>query len=115
MPIDVRGDICLDAPSGRRVTLRANGSELRLAVPGWAELGHLGPRSLLSQRRTLATALRSLRLLRLTLEVDVGGHRAFGLGPGVRTSLLARLLGLASADIRIATVVQLLRARAVSH
>ena len=71
LPIDVRGDVCLVSPSGRQVTLRASGSELCLAVPGWAEFGQLGPRS-----------------------------------------LLARLLGLASADIRFVSLVQLLKLRA---
>ena len=112
LPIDVRGDVCLVSPSGRQVTLRASGSELRLAVPGWAEFGQLGPRSLLAQRRALATALRSLRKLCLTLEVNVDGRRAFGLGHGVRTSLLARLLGLTSTDIRLATLVEFVRSRA---
>ena len=81
-------------------------------MPGWAELRQLAPRSLFAQRRALASALRSLRTLRLALQIDVDGHNAFRLGHGVRTSWLARLLGLASADIRVATVVALLRARA---
>jgi hypothetical protein len=115
LPIDVRGDVCLVGPSGRQVTLRAAGSELLLAVPGWAELKLLGPRSLLAQRRALAATLRALRTLHLTLRVDVGGQPAFGLGHGVRTSWLARLLGLASADIRFAAVAQLLRSRAVAR
>lgn len=109
LPIDVRGDVCLVGPSGRELTLSATGSELRLAVPGWAELRQLGPRSLLSQRRALASALRSLKTLRLALQIDVDGLSAFRLGHGVRTSWLARLLGLASADLRFASLVQLLR------
>ncbi len=115
LPIDVRGDICLDGPSGHRVKLEANGSELRLAVPGWTELNQLGPLSLLSQRRALAATLRALQKLRLTLEIEVDEQRAFGLGAGVRTSLLARLLGLASADIRFAHVFKLLRSRAIAR
>ena len=115
LPIDVRGDICLDGPSGRQVRLEANGSEIRLTVPGWAEFSQLGPRSLLSQRRALAATLRALQKLRLTLEINVGERRAFGLGAGVRTSLLARLLGLASADIRFAHVLKLLRSRAIAR
>lgn len=112
LPIDVRGDVCLVSPSGRQVTLRASGSELCLAVPGWAEFGQLGPRSLLARRRALAATLRSLKKLCLTLEIIVDGRRAFGLGHGVKTSVLARLLGLASADIRFVSLVQLLKLRA---
>jgi hypothetical protein len=112
MPIDVRGNVCLVSPSGRELTLDATGSELRLAVPGWAELPQLGPRSLWSQRRALATALRSLETLRLRLRIDVDGRPAFGLGHGVRTSWLARLLGLASTNIRLADLIQILKSRA---
>ena len=78
-------------------------------MPGWAELRQLAPRSLFAQRRALASALRSLRTLRLALQIDVDGHNAFRLGHGVRTSWLARLLGLASADLCFASLVQLLR------
>lgn len=112
LPVDVRGNVCLVGPSGREITLEGTGAELRLAVPGWAEFNQLEPRSLLSQRRALAAMLRSLKTLGLTLNIDVDGQRAFGLGDGVRTSWLARLLGLASADIPFTNLVQLLRSRA---
>jgi hypothetical protein len=94
--------------------LRAEGSELYLAVPRWAEFQRLGPRSLMTRRRALVTTIRALRKLSLTLRIDVAGHRAFGLGAGVRTTMLARLLGLPSADIRLSTVINLLRARAAA-
>ena len=80
-------------------------------MPGWATLHGLGPRSLLARRRALVTATRALRMSRLTLDVDVDGRRAFGLGEGVRTTFLARLFGLASADIRVSNLVSLLSAR----
>ena len=95
--------------------LRAEGSLLTLALPGWATLQGLGPRSLLARRRALVIATRALRKTRLTLDVDVDGRRAFGLGEGVRTTLLARLLGLSSADIRVANVVSLLRPRGAAR
>ena len=115
LPIDVRGDICLDGPSGRRVMLTATGSELHLAVPGWTELHQLGPRSLLSQRSALAATLRALNKLRLTLDIDVDGQSAVRLGSAVKPSWLARMLGLGSTDIRFATVIKLLRSRASAH
>ena len=62
----------------------------------------------------LATAIGGLRALGLTLDVDVDGRRAFGLGDGVKTTLLARLLGLDSTDIRLSNVVSVLRSRAAA-
>ncbi|MBT8083269.1 MAG: hypothetical protein KJO56_12665 [Gammaproteobacteria bacterium] len=115
LPIDVYGELRLDGPSQSRVTLRASGSRLTLAVPGWATLHDLGPRSLLARRRALVIATRALRTSRLTLDVDVDGRRAFGLGEGVRRSLLARLFGLASGDIRVSNVVSLLRSRGAAR
>jgi len=112
LPIDVVGDLHLESPTGHPVRLKADGSRLRLAVPAWAELSGLGPRSLLMQRRRLVVAIRSLQRLRLTLDIDVDGHTAFALGTGVKTSLLARLLGLRSTDIGVSTVVNFLRSRA---
>lgn len=112
LPVDVAGDLRLESPNGQPLRLKAEGSRLELAAPAWTVFEGLGPRSLLTQRRALAAATRSLRSLRLTLDINVNGHRAFALGAGVKTSLLARLLGLRSTDIRISTVVNYLRARA---
>ena len=112
LPIDVQGELRLEGPTASAVTLAAHGSRLRLAAPGWANLARLGPRSLLAQRRMLATAIGGLRALGLTLDVDVDGRRAFGIGDGVKTTLLARLLGLNSTDIRFSNVVSVLRSRA---
>ena len=112
LPIDVVGNLHLEDPTGHLLRLKAEGSRLRLAVPAWAGLHGLGPRSLLGQRRRLAAATRSLQRLRLTLDIDVAGHRVFALGAGVKSSLLARLLGLGSTDIGFSTVVNFLRSRA---
>ena len=114
LPIGVHGDLRLDSPSGGRLILKAEGSQLHLAVPRWSDMHGLGPRSLLAQRRALVTTVRALRKLSLTLSIDVAGQRALGLGAGARTTLLARLLGLTSADIRWPTVINLLRARAAA-
>lgn len=114
LPIDVQGDLCIDVPSGRQVRLKAEGSQLHLAVPGWAELSRLGPGSLLARRRTLAASTRALQRLSLSLHIQVDGQRVFGLGAGVKTSFIARLLGLSSADIRFSTVINLLRSRATA-
>jgi hypothetical protein len=111
-PLDIHGELCLDAPTGRQLKLSASGSRLSLDVPGWIELRGLGPRSLLAQRRRLAAMTRLLQRLRLTVDVDIDGDRAFGLGAGVKTSLLARLLGLTSTDLSFSTAIRLLRSRA---
>ena len=114
LPIDVQGEFRLDGPEARSIKLTAHGSRLRLAAPGWVSLHGLGPRSLLEQRRILATAVGALRTLSLSLDIFVDGRRAFGLGEGIRTTLLARLLGLTSADIRLSNVVTFLRSRAAA-
>ena len=112
LPVDVVGGLQLEGPTGHVLRLQAEGSRLRLAVPAWAGLHGLGPRSLLSQRRGLAAATRSLQRLRLTLDIDVDGHRVLALGAGVKSSLLSRLLRLGSTDIGFSTVVNFLRSRA---
>lgn len=112
LPVDVHGDLSLDGPSGHRVRLQTAGSRLRLSAPGWTELRQLGPRSLITQRRTLKATVRALNVLGLTLNIDVAGRRAFQFGTGVRTTLLARLLGLTSAEIPFSTLFNLLRSPA---
>ncbi len=114
LPIDVQGELALDGPADSAVTLTADGAQLVLAAPGWANLHALGPRSLAARRRALMTAVTALRTLSLTLHVRVDGRRAFGLGEGVKTTLLARLLGLASTDIRFSNLVSLLRSPAAA-
>lgn len=103
--IDVRGGLNLLGPTGRPVRLRADGSTLILAAPGWAELRRLGPRALRSRRRALAAAAGSLRKLGLSLAVEIHGRPALCLGAGVRSSLLARLLGLQAIDMRLSNLV----------
>lgn len=115
LPIDVDGELRLDGPSGRPVALTARGSQLSLAVAGWANLNEFGPGSLRARRRALATAIKALRVLRLRLDVAVGGERAFGIGEGVKTTLLARLFGLPSTDLRVSNLVSLMRSRAAAR
>ena len=115
LAIDVQGQLRLEGPTARAVTLSADGSQLRLEAPEWEDLHGLGPISLLAQRRTLATMTAALRKLSLRLDVNVAGRRAFGLGAGVKTTLLARLMGLSAVDVRISNVVSLLRSRAAAR
>ncbi len=114
LPIDIHGEVLLHDPSGNAVTLRAEGSRIRLATRGWESLHRLGPQSLVAKRRALVAVIVALNKLRLTLDVSVDGHRAFGIGAGVKTTLPARLLGLASVDIRLSDVLRLLRSRAAA-
>jgi hypothetical protein len=114
LPVDVHGELCIDSPSGALIALQADGAQLRLTVPRWADLQQFGPRALLGQRRAIVTAIRALRTSNLTLNISVGGRHAAGFGAGVKTTMLARLLGLASADIRLSTIVNFLRARAAA-
>ena len=98
---------------GRELSLRAEGSRLFLDVPDWTDLQTLGPRSLAAQRRALAGVTRALDKTRLSLTVNVAGQPALGFGDGVRTTLLARLVGLRSADVRFSAIIGFLRARAL--
>ena len=115
LPIDVHGELRLDGPSGRPATLTAEGSQLCLAVPGWANLAGFAPGSLTARRRAIIAATKTLSVMRLRLDIQVDGQRAFGLGEGVRTTLLARLLGLGSTDLRLSDLVSLLRSRAAKR
>ena len=108
LPIDLQGQLTLDGPSGRTLRLQARGSRLLLVSPGWPELRKLGPRSMMGRRKSLAATIRSLRALDLSLHVEVDGRRAAAFGAGAKTSLVARLLRLKSADIRFSTVVRFL-------
>ena len=112
LPIGVRGDVCLETPSGRPASLTATGSTLLLTVPDWGGLAQLGPRSLLRRRRALAALIQTLETLCLHVDIVVAGRPAVALGRGVRTSWLARLLGLSSIDLGVATVLCLIRSRA---
>ena len=111
LPIDVLGELRLAGPVDGAVTLTAEGPRLSIAAPCWNSLNRLGPRSVRAQRRTLARAGAALRTLGLTLDVRIDGRRVFGIGEGVRPTLIARLLGLASTSISFSTVLQLLRSR----
>ena len=66
-------------------------------------------------RRALATSINALKTLSLSVDVEIEGNRALGFGEGVKTTLVARLLGLNSADIRLATIIRLLRSRAAER
>jgi hypothetical protein len=108
LPIDAHGELILHGPSGRQITVEASGSRVSVAAPGWTELRQLGPRSLMRQRRTLKITIDALKTFGLTLDINVGGKLAFGLGTGIKPTLLAKLLGLTSADIRFSSVLRLL-------
>jgi hypothetical protein len=115
LPVNVRGDLRVDSPSGATLRLHADGNQLFLAVPRWAELDRLGPRSMMARRRALVDTIRHLRTLGLAMTIDVAGRRALGIGDGVKTTLLARMLGIRSADLRFSSVVNALKARALGR
>ena len=94
LPIEVRGDLRLDGPSGGVVRLSGDGTGLRLDVPRWKDLTGLGPQSLLARRRIIISTARRLTMLGLSLDVAVQGRQLFRLGGNVRSSWLSRLLGL---------------------
>ena len=111
LPVDIDGDIDLESPAGRTLRLAARGATMQLSVPHWQDLQSLGPRSLFAQRRSLVAAARLLMRLNVGLAIDVANRPVLHIGPGAKTSLLARLLGVSNASIGFATAIKLLTTR----
>ena len=109
LPIDVRGELHLDAPSGRAVRLLADGAGLRLNVPGWEDLKSLGPQSFVARRLAIILAARRLTVLGLSLNIEIRGRHLLSLGRNVNPTLLSRVLGLGSVYIPVSAFFAALR------
>jgi len=104
LPVDLRGSLIVDTPSGRSIALRAEGATLRVEVPGWAEVKSAVPSSMRDRRRRLRLVDDTLRVCGLKLILEASGKPFLLLGAETRASWLARLLGLAPADVRLSAV-----------
>lgn len=91
--------------------LTAEGSTVRLTVPGWPELRLLAGQPGRRRRRSLHVAGTVLEGLGLALRVEMAGRVILGIGPGMRTNWLARLLGLAPARVPMSAIAVVLGSR----
>ena len=99
LPVEVRGGLCLDTPSGRTVQLRAEGRSLLLDVPGWPELNSMAPRSFRGRRNALAAAAKQLATLGVAVDINLRGSRLVSFGAGVKPTLLSRMFSLGSVNL----------------
>ena len=109
LPIAASGSLQLDTPAGHRIELVADGSTLSAHLPGWEQLGELGPRSWLARRRAIVRAAHVLAKLGLRLEIAVAQQPAVVMGADTRPSLLARLAGLGRVQVSLASGAAFLR------
>ncbi len=94
LPVDARGELHLEAPTGATLDLQAQGSVLRLYASGWDDIVSLTPTSLLSLRQLVRNAATALLATDLRFELLVDDKTAFAVGAGVKPGFLSRLLGL---------------------
>jgi len=107
LPVEARGHLRLDAPSGRTLGLVADGETLRLNVPGWRDLVAVVPRSARFRGQSIRALGNVLSTCDLALSVESAGSVVCRVGRNVRRNWIARLLGLAPARIPV-TAVRLL-------
>ena len=104
MPVEAQGSLRLDAPTGRSLEIVADGDELRLDVPTWAELRAMMPRSFRERGRAVRRMADILRIYGLTLSLESAGKPFFQIGHGVSASWLSSMVGLAPARISLRAV-----------
>lgn len=105
----MRGDLRLNAPSGRTVRLFAEGPRLRLVVPNWQDLVVIGPQSLAGRRRVMVSAARRLALLGLSLDIVLQGRQLLSVGDKVKPTWLSRVLGLGSVHLPVSALLTVWR------
>ena len=109
LPIETRGSLRVETPSGEHFDLVADGSCLRADLREFSDLNGLAPRSWLARRRLVARAARLLTTFGLRLDLGVAKQHTIVIGAGARPSLVARLLGLGPVEISLASVAALAR------
>jgi len=108
-PVDAHGTVRVDTPAGRPLDLVADGENIRLELPGWRAARELMPRSFRGRRRSLHVLAKLFSAHGLTLSLESGGRPVLSLGHNVSPSWLARLLGLAPANIPVSAIGVLFR------
>ena len=104
LPVAAQGRLRLDAPSGRRLDLEANGNALTLEVPTWTELRLLSPAGWAARSSALRKLAAVLEVSALTLTLASHGKPFLELGAGVRPNLLTRLARLGPARLSASVV-----------
>lgn len=104
LPVEAQGTLRLDAPTGRSLELVADGTILRLDLPGWAELRTMIPRSFGARARAIRSLANLLDAFCLELSLEYAGKPFFGLGHNADSNWLARVLGLAPAHISLSAI-----------
>lgn len=108
-PVDARGALRIDAPTGRSLDLVADGETLRLELPGWPEARALMSGSSGSRRHAAGRLGAALARYGLVLSLESAGRPVFQLGHGISPNWLARLLGYTRARIPVSAVGLLFR------
>lgn len=106
--IDVHGTLRVDTPGGRSLDLAADGGHLRLELSGRQDARDLF-RGFPGRRRALHSLARLFAIHGLTLTMESAGRPVFLLGSHAKPNWLARLLGLAPAQIPLSAIGLLLR------
>jgi hypothetical protein len=109
LPVDARGKLRIDAPTGRSLDLLADGDTLRLELPGWPEARAMMPRSLSGRARALERLGTVLSELGLVLSLESAGSPVLRLGHGISANWLGRLLGGPSANIPLSAIALVFR------
>ena len=99
----------IDAPTGRPLSVRAEGASLHVDVPGWAELKAAAPVSMRELRRRLRRIDVALRACGLKLSLESSGRPFLQLGHDTNANWLARMLGLAPACLRPSVIGLMIR------
>lgn len=108
-PVNAEGTLRFDAPSGKTISMIADGEKLRVEMPSWDDARTVWPRSFRGRRRALQSVARVLTVYGLILSVESAGQSVLRLGHNTSPSWLARLLGLAPAYIPFSAIRLLFR------
>lgn len=111
LPVEARGHLRLDTPTGLAISVAAEGDTLRLSVPSLHELKALAAGSAKTRRRSLRSASAALTTLGLACIVDIAGQPILRFGAGTQPTWLARLIGFAPASIPVSAIATLWRNR----
>ncbi len=115
LPIEVRGDLRLAAPSGRVVRLSGDSTGLRLDVPRWNDLAGLGPQSFVARRRLIRSAAGQFAMLGLSLDVVLQGQQLLRLGGDVKPTWLSRVLRLGHVYLPVSALLTAWRKQATQR
>lgn len=109
LPVDMRGNLRIDTPTGRAATLHADGGALSLDLIDRQDLLSMGPSSLASRRRALVAAARLLTSLGIRLDVKVAGRDLLAFGAGIQPTIASCALRLGTVHLPFSALLSLWR------